>query len=496
VREHEYTVVDVETTGLYWRSDRIVAVAAARCDDAGHLIDRWSTLVNPQRPVAATEIHGLTDEALCLAPTFGAIADELLHLLGGTVVVGHNVSFDWRFLDGEFARHGDTLPDHDGICTMTLARDLGLDVPNSSLEAVAAYCGVALPRKNYHDALEDVLATAGIFSQLYPLVLQRGIDPIVHLRQEWPPALHKAIKCPYVNPGLAQPGQPLIQGMHIVITGETATPREELFTKAIAAGLDVTGSVTAKTSLLVANDLACGTNKARAALSLATPVVDEAMFLALLGSVAPGTPREQLHHTANRRREARIATRAKDPSARAKAGPYGPLAGRRVLLIGQFPNIDGLEELVSHSGGIVSHNVSRNTNLVVVGTGHDERRLTAAVGYGAEVVSEPELLRRLHIGEDLAVSDQLGAEASELTEASLGTDQFAEAGTGSNATDSAVTGEEHVVDAQLVSTAPVQLPPAAWYPDPTGRFQFRYWDGATWTVHVSSNGQTYLDPFS
>jgi len=37
--------------------------------------------------------------------------------------------------------------------------------------------------------------------------------------------------------------------------------------------------------------------------------------------------------------------------------------------------------------------------------------------------------------------------------------------------------------------------PASWYDDPTGRFEHRYWDGATWTDHVSTAGVTSTDPF-
>lgn len=36
--------------------------------------------------------------------------------------------------------------------------------------------------------------------------------------------------------------------------------------------------------------------------------------------------------------------------------------------------------------------------------------------------------------------------------------------------------------------------PANWYPDPMGRHQLRYWDGANWTEHVSSNGVQSSDP--
>ena len=36
--------------------------------------------------------------------------------------------------------------------------------------------------------------------------------------------------------------------------------------------------------------------------------------------------------------------------------------------------------------------------------------------------------------------------------------------------------------------------PANWYPDPTGRNELRYWNGADWTEHVSNQGQTAVDP--
>ncbi|MBM3731045.1 MAG: DUF2510 domain-containing protein [Acidobacteria bacterium] len=38
------------------------------------------------------------------------------------------------------------------------------------------------------------------------------------------------------------------------------------------------------------------------------------------------------------------------------------------------------------------------------------------------------------------------------------------------------------------------MAPAAWYPDPSGRFELRYWNGSAWTEHVSRNGQQFTDP--
>ena len=36
--------------------------------------------------------------------------------------------------------------------------------------------------------------------------------------------------------------------------------------------------------------------------------------------------------------------------------------------------------------------------------------------------------------------------------------------------------------------------PAAWYADPSGRFELRYWNGREWTEHVARGGQQFTDP--
>lgn len=41
--------------------------------------------------------------------------------------------------------------------------------------------------------------------------------------------------------------------------------------------------------------------------------------------------------------------------------------------------------------------------------------------------------------------------------------------------------------------APSGTPPG-WFPDPRGRFQSRFWDGAAWTDHVRSNDVASTDP--
>lgn len=49
------------------------------------------------------------------------------------------------------------------------------------------------------------------------------------------------------------------------------------------------------------------------------------------------------------------------------------------------------------------------------------------------------------------------------------------------------------VAAQPVPAAATD-PAPEWYPDPTARYEMRYWDGSRWTEHVTSAGQQGVDP--
>jgi hypothetical protein len=54
--------------------------------------------------------------------------------------------------------------------------------------------------------------------------------------------------------------------------------------------------------------------------------------------------------------------------------------------------------------------------------------------------------------------------------------------------------EAAVTPIETVAAAAVTSTPAGWYPDPSGRFEMRYWDGSAWTEHVARGGQQYTDP--
>ena len=59
---------------------------------------------------------------------------------------------------------------------------------------------------------------------------------------------------------------------------------------------------------------------------------------------------------------------------------------------------------------------------------------------------------------------------------------------------SGVPNTQVVTENSLATTAATSAAaPAAWYPDPSKRFELRYWDGSEWTEHVARGGQQFTD---
>ena len=168
VAETEFAVVDLETTGFSPQQDRVVEIAVVRVRGDGTVLEEWSTLVQPDRTVGATAVHGITQRDVVGAPRFGELTGELGRLFSGAVVTAHNAAFEERFLRAEFERAGVRPPTTPALCTMRLARAVAVPVPNHKLATCCDHFGVAL--LDAHTALADARATAAIM----PLAFRHG----------------------------------------------------------------------------------------------------------------------------------------------------------------------------------------------------------------------------------------------------------------------------------------------------------------------------------
>ncbi|MGY1702177.1 TerD family protein [Geodermatophilus sp. SYSU D00766] len=361
-----YAVVDVETSGLSATADRVLQVAVTQMAADGAVESSWATLLDPGCDPGPTHIHGLTRAKLRGAPQFPDVADDVSRLVEGRIVVAHNASFDHRFLAAESRRAGRRLPVEERLCTLALTRRLDLPVTDFKLGSVADYWGVQAIRA--HDAEDDVRVLVEILRHSLVWAAQLDLDlPLAACTDTAPapfPAKAPRTPCPWRTPGRWAAGTPLVQGMKVVITGSTSTPREILTRRCTEAGLDVMNTVSGRTHVLVCNRADEQTGKAARARQHGTPIITEPELLTMLTAVAPGQPKAG--EIAEARETVTVNARAAAPAPRTPE-PGGPLSGRRVLVLGgAHDTAAAVRERVLAAGASVAVNLTSSVTDVVL----------------------------------------------------------------------------------------------------------------------------------
>lgn len=156
IHDVELAALDFETTGLDPDlGDRVIEFSVVR-GRAGSAPRVTTALVDPGRPVASSDVHGITDDMLRDAPRFAQIAGILRDALDGAVLVAHHAAFDVAFLHKEFALAGLPCPEPPVIDSLALARRL-LPLTSHSLANLCAHLGIE--RARAHRAEDDARAT-------------------------------------------------------------------------------------------------------------------------------------------------------------------------------------------------------------------------------------------------------------------------------------------------------------------------------------------------
>ncbi|MGY0068197.1 TerD family protein [Streptomyces sp. QTS137] len=417
---YDWALVDVETSGLIARRDRVLSVAVITIGPDGEQTGEFSTLLNPGCDPGPVEVHGLTVERLQDAPTFDQVAGRIGAMLQDRVLVAHNAQFDYDFLAYEFARARMWLPVSQRLCTLALNRQVDPPTDDMKLGTLAAHYGVS--QQHAHDAFDDTRVLAGILRASLREAARLDLPlPLVtcppRAESQFTPKPPKT-PCAYRNPGRMTPGGSLLQGMKVAITGETAHARTELVGRAVTAGLNLMTSVSRHTSVLVTNEPASDSAKARRALAEGVPVIDEQTFLRLLADVRPGTAHEATAIRGTPVAEPKAervgpvepvsTTTSAAPAPKAAVLPTAspgvsvpaprqpkpsgstldkPLAGRRVLVLGGV-HADAVtaRTRVVELGGSAAVNLSASvTDVVLLPEGEGDRRMRRITALGLPV---------------------------------------------------------------------------------------------------------------
>ncbi len=158
-----YISIDLETTGLNPRRDKMIEIGALKVEK-GKIVDRLSTFVNPGRQLEEriVRLTGIRDEDLIDAPYIEDVLPEVLRFIGELPLLGHSVLFDFSFLKKAAVDQRLSFEKY-ALDTLRIARRYLGDLEHRSLDYLCGYYGI--PHRA-HRALEDAEATHILYQRL------------------------------------------------------------------------------------------------------------------------------------------------------------------------------------------------------------------------------------------------------------------------------------------------------------------------------------------
>lgn len=179
-REINYCAIDLETTGLDFKTDEIISIGAVQIQSARIITEaNYYREVRPKQDPTSNSIriHGIRAVDLADAAPIESVMPEIADLLRGRVVIAHAAWIENAFLK-ERLRNLDIDYSKRMIDTAGLARACEFvedDIDQEpSLELLAR--ALKLPVYSPHHALGDALTTAIIFLALATEIERRKLE--------------------------------------------------------------------------------------------------------------------------------------------------------------------------------------------------------------------------------------------------------------------------------------------------------------------------------
>ena len=168
----EYCVLDIETTGLSFRTEKITELGAVIYKN-GEIIDEFECFVNPEKPIPAEviEVTHITDDMVKNSETIETILPKFLEFIGDRVIVAHNADFDVGFIKYNAEKLGIKL-ENTYIDTLRLAKDLFPDYKKYKLGIIAEKLGIKVDVA--HRALDDVITLVKVFKVMLDMLKEKG----------------------------------------------------------------------------------------------------------------------------------------------------------------------------------------------------------------------------------------------------------------------------------------------------------------------------------
>lgn len=160
-----YTIIDLETTGLSPLYDSIIEFGAIKVKN-NKIIDTYQQLINPGFEISdfITDLTGITNDMLKDKPLIENVIYNIIEYIGDDIVVGHNVNFDVNFLYDNLMLICEKEFSNSYIDTMRFSRKLHKELKHHRLSDMIDFYNIQA--SDAHRALADCYSTFELFNQL------------------------------------------------------------------------------------------------------------------------------------------------------------------------------------------------------------------------------------------------------------------------------------------------------------------------------------------
>ena len=171
-----YCVLDLETTGFSFRTEKITEIGIMKYKN-GEVIDSFSTFVNPEKPIPprVVEVTNITDDMVKDAPKIEEVFPKMLEFIGDSVLVAHNADFDIGFLKYNAAQLGYEF-NYTYLDTLRLAKELFPEFKRYKLGLIADKLGITV--EVAHRALDDVDTTVKVLRVMMEKLKEKGAKTV------------------------------------------------------------------------------------------------------------------------------------------------------------------------------------------------------------------------------------------------------------------------------------------------------------------------------
>lgn len=170
---NDYTVIDIETTGLSSVRNEIIELSALKIRN-NKVSKTFTTLVKPQGKINyfISKLTGITNQMVASAQPIDSILDKYIEFIGNDIIIGHNVNFDINFIYDNYLKYFNKEFSNDYIDTCSMSRKI-CNLKHHKLNIVADYYNI--DSSGHHRAEQDCYMTYKIYDAMKNEVLTSTI---------------------------------------------------------------------------------------------------------------------------------------------------------------------------------------------------------------------------------------------------------------------------------------------------------------------------------